>query len=185
MKAIELEQNTICAYEGLGEYYWFIRDYKKALLNYKKVAELQPENKEIYREIGKAYIKLNRQDMAKEAFAVFLKDHEASADYSEVYQFTRIDRIRTLSGETLLSSKVKWRIVDPVVYEGAVGYFKGAEMRIKDVYEANLHRFGSIVQKADELLSTKSIKDIIIRVNDYSIKHFGSEVISIHIDIEK
>jgi tetratricopeptide (TPR) repeat protein len=184
-KAIEIEPAKVCAFEGLGEYYEILDDYEKVLSNYTKAVELQPGNKDIYRKIGKTYIALNKHDMAKEAFKIFLKDSKASADYNEEYHFISKDRINTYGSEVLLKSNIKWRIVDPILYEGSVGNLKIAEERIGDIYLA-FARSGIFLSstKTEDLLTPKTIKYIINKVNEYSLKNFGSEIIDLNIDIE-
>lgn len=184
-KSLELNPNSICAYEGLGEYYSYIDDYENSLIHYQKAALLNPEDRKIYKAIGRVFIELDKPGLAKEAFRTYLKGSKSSADYKKVYKFISKDKIRIDNGEVFLESIVKWRITDPTIYEGSVGYFKGAESRMKDLYFAGVRLVLSCSKNESDILSVESKRQIIDQVNKYSLRKFGIEVSDISVNIIK
>ena len=182
-KSLELTPNSICAYEGLGEYYSHIHDYENSLIHYQKAALLNPEDRKIYKAIGKVFIELDKPSLAKEAFRTYLKGSKSSADYEKVYQFISKDRVRIHTGEVFLESIVKWRITDPTIYEGSVGYFKGAESRVKDLYSAAVRLFLSCCENESDMLSVETKRQVIDQVNKYTPRKFGIEVSDVCVNI--
>lgn len=182
-KSLELNPDSICAYEGLGEYYSFINDYESSLNNYQKAAVLNPGNKNIYQEIGKVFIDLDKPVLAKEAFKTYLNASKKTADYEKIYQFISKDKIRIYNGEIFLESIVEWRIADPIIYEGSVGNFKGAEIRLKDIYSSGLGVALCLIKNESDILSVESKQQIIDQVNGYSLKKFGIEVSDVGVNI--
>ena len=64
LKAVELDPNFITAYSGLGTTYYSLKEYGKAIDNFKKYIELsdnEKQNKKIQKFIGLSYTQLGQQ----------------------------------------------------------------------------------------------------------------------------
>lgn len=183
LKSLEINPGQVCAYEGLGEYFTRISNYKEAIAQYKVVTQLQPENREVYREIGRMHLELNQRELAREAFLVFLNGRDSSLDYDKEYQLASVDRIKTAYGQIVVRSIVKWHVVDPIIYEGTIGHARLAETRIKDIYCSNLRRVVALVKNVDELLSRDSGREIVRYTNEYMTGRFGIELLDVDLNV--
>lgn len=67
-KALKLDPLDFCALEKLGWSYFLEKDYEEALIYSKKSATINPENADIFYNLGKIYSSLKNKEKAKKKF---------------------------------------------------------------------------------------------------------------------
>ena len=163
-RSLALDPRLLDARIGLGFVYSFNQQYEDALREFEIVATSDPGNTDVYKEIGKIYLALDKPQLAKKYFLMSSDVKKDDSLTRKMYHFQSVDKISLRENRHVtIESQITWDIVDPVLYRGSIREIKLAETRIHDLYYAilmkNIYNCGQELRQVGDDIRKKVVAE--------------------------
>jgi tetratricopeptide (TPR) repeat protein len=136
-QSLALDADLLEARIGLGLLYSLNQCYEDALREFEIVIACEPGNRSICGEIGKIYLELDNENLAKKYFMLALGEEIKKDSHNKEYQLKLLDEIGSKEKKhILIESNITWCIEDSILYRGTLDSINMAESRIHDIYYA-------------------------------------------------